>query len=72
MVYFGDKRKILKTLPHSAQSKHDFLVKTKEKAKSNKVTPKKKISLGLLHHRLVHISTISLMDGDNVNFWKDI
>ena len=29
-VHFGDKKENLVTLPHSAQRKHAFLVKTKE------------------------------------------
>ena len=51
MVYFGNKKKNMVTLPHSAQRKYGFLVKRKEKSKSKKVSPKKKIALGLLYHR---------------------
>ena len=40
--------------------------------KSTKIGPKKKVALELLHHRLGHISTRSLMDGDTANVWKDI
>ena len=60
------------TMPHIEQRKHVFLVKTKEKAKSKKVAPKKKVALELLHHRSEQISTILLMAGDNVNVWTDI
>ena len=60
------------TLPHSAQRKHEFFVKTKEKDKSKKGTPNKKVAMELLHHRLGHISTKSLMTGDNASFWHDI
>ena len=35
-VYYGDKKKNAVTLPHSAQRKNEFLVKTKERSKSNK------------------------------------
>ena len=38
MVYFGNNKKNAVTLPHSAQKKHAFLVKTKEKDKSNNMT----------------------------------
>ena len=71
-VYFGDKKKNAVTMPHSAQRKHAFLVKTKEKEKPEKVAPKKKVALELLHHRLGHRSTISLMSGDTANVWQDI
>ena len=60
------------TLPHSAQRKHTFLVKTKETAKSKKMAPKKKVDLGFLHHRLGQRYTISLMDGDTENIWQYI
>ena len=60
------------TLPHSAQRKHEFLVKTKEKARSKKVTPRKKVALELLRHRLGHRSPRSFIDGDNEIFLKDI
>ena len=36
-VYFGDKEKNTVNLPHSAQRKHAFLVKTKENNKSKKI-----------------------------------
>ena len=71
-VYFSDKKKNTVTLPHSAQRKHTFLVKTKEKYKSKKLSPINKVSLGLLHHILGHRYTISLMAGDTANFWQDI
>ena len=41
-------------------------------SKSEKLAPRNKVALELLHHRLVHRSTISLMDGYTANFWKDI
>ena len=48
------------------------MVKEKEKAKSNKIAPIKKVALELLHHRLGHISTRSFIGGDTENVWKDI
>ena len=45
------------TMPHSAQRKRAFLVKTNEEAKSNKLAPRKKVALELLHHGLVHMYT---------------
>ena len=56
-VYFGYKKRNTATLPHSAPRKHAFLVKTKEKAKSNKIAPRNKVALEILHHRLGHRST---------------
>ena len=50
-------------MSHIAQRKHAFLGKTKEISKSNKVAPRKKVVLELLHHRLEHIYTRSLMAG---------
>ena len=58
---------VKKTVPHSAQRKHEFLVKAKEKYKSNKTTPSKKVALGLLHHRLGHQYNRSFMPGDTEN-----
>ena len=60
------------TLPHSAQRKHAFLGEIKQIPKSKKLAPRNNVDLVLLHHRLGHISTISLMAGDTGNFWKDI
>ena len=40
-----------------AHRKYKVLVKTKEKAKSKNVVPRKKVALELLHNRLGHIST---------------
>ena len=53
-VYFGNREKNAVALPHSAQRKHAFLVKTKGKAKSKKIAPRKKVDLGLLYHILGH------------------
>ena len=69
-VYFGDKKKSTVTLLHSAQRKHALLVKIK--SKSTKLAPWNKVALELLHHRLVHRSTRSLMAVDTANVWKDI
>ena len=71
-VYFEDKKENAVTLPHSAQSKYTSLVKTKEKAKSKKVSPRNKLALELLHHILGHRYTRSLMAGGTENVWQDI
>ena len=69
MVYFGtDKRKAV-TLPHSAQRKHAFIGKIKNMSKKNKSPARKKIDLELLHQRLGHITTRSLLAGDTSNVW---
>ena len=41
-------------------------------SKSKKIAPRKKVALELLHHRLVHRSTRSLIDGDTANVWQFI
>ena len=41
-------------------------------SKKNKFPARKKISLELLHQRLGHISTRSLLDGDTANGWEDV
>ena len=66
-VYFGAKEKNAVALPHNVQRKHAFLGKIMEKSKKNKFPARKKIALELLHQRLGHRSTISLLDGDTVN-----
>ena len=71
-MYFGDKEKNVVTLPHSAQRKHEFSGRTKKMTKSKKITPRKKVALEILYHRLGHISTRSLMAGDTVNICQDI
>ena len=71
-VYFGKNKKNAVNLPHSAQRKHAFLVKKKEKAKSKKLATRKKVDLELLHQILGHTSTISLMDEDTGDIWQDI
>ena len=71
-VYFGAKEKKIVKLPHSAQRKHAFLGKIMEKSKKNKLTARKKIALELLHQRIGHISTRSLLAGDTTNVWEDV
>ena len=44
----------------------------KEISITNKLTPRKKIALELLHQRLYHRSTRSLLTGDTDNVWEDI
>ena len=62
-VYFVAKEDNAVTLPHSAVRKHAFMVKSMESSKKNsKRNPKrKKIALELMHQRLGHRSTRSLM-----------
>ena len=60
------------TLPHSAQRKHAFWGEIKQISKSKKLAPWKKVALKLLHYRVGHRSTRSLMSGDTVHFWQDI
>ena len=61
------------TLAHSAVRKHAFMVKSMDSSKKiPKRNPKrKKITLELMHQRLGHRSTRSLMDGDTANVWED-
>ena len=58
-VYFGSKDKNAVTLPHSAQRKHKFLGEIKEMSKTKKLPSGKKITLELLHQRLVHRFTLA-------------
>ena len=71
-VLFSDIEKNAVTLPHSAQRKDTFLVETKENSKPQKQISKKKVYLGLLHHRLGHRSTMSILDGDTNFFGKKL
>ena len=41
-------------------------------SKTRKLTSRNKIALELLHQRLGHRSTRSLLAGDTANFWEDI
>ena len=63
-VYFRAKKKNAVTLPHIEQRTHAFLGKIMEKSKKNKLPARKKIALELLHQRLGHTSTRSLLAGD--------
>ena len=67
---FGDKEKNAVTLPHSAHQKNIFFGKINSYLE--KLPPRKKIALELLHQKLGHISTRSLMAGDTANVLKDI
>ena len=60
------------TFLHSAQRKHVSLWEIKKMSKKKKLTSKKKTALELLHQRLGHISTISLLSGDTNIVWEDI
>ena len=50
--------------------KQAFPEKIMENSKKN--TARKKIALELLHQRLGHRSTISLIAGDTANVWEDV
>ena len=67
MVYFGSDKRNTVTLPHSAQRKRAFTGKIKNMSKKNKFPARKKIALELLHQRLWHRSTRSLLAGDKAN-----
>ena len=68
-VYFGAKEDNAVTFTHSAVRKHAFSGKIMEKSKKNPA--RKKIALELLHQRLGHRSTRSLISGDTANVWED-
>ena len=69
-VYFGSEKDNAVTLPHIAQIKHAFTGKIKDMSKKNKFLARKKIALELLHQRLGHRLTISLLAGDTANVWE--
>ena len=69
-MYYGAKEDNAVTLPHSAVRKHAFSGKIMEKSKKNPA--RKKIDLELLHQRLGHRSTKSLISGDTANVWEDV
>ena len=71
-VYFGADQRNAVTLPHSTQRKHAFTGKIKNMSKKNKLPARKKISLELLHQRLGHRSTRSLLAGYTANVWEDL
>ena len=65
----GAKEDNAVTLPHSAVRKHDFIGKSMESSKKN--PKRRKIALELMHQRLGHIFTRSLIAGDTANVWED-
>ena len=71
-LYFSQRVLHAVRLPHSAQSKHAFIGKIKNMSKKNKFPARKKIALELLHQRLGHRSTRSLLAGDTANVWEDV
>ena len=71
VLFVGNEQNAV-TLLHSTQRKYEFLVKTKEKPKSQNQITKNKVSLELLHQRLGHRSTRSLMAEDTANVRKYI
>ena len=50
-IYLGARENNAVTFPHSAQRKHAFLGKIKEKSKKNKLPARKKIALELINKR---------------------
>ena len=62
-IQFGAQEKNAVILPHSAQTKHVFLGEIKEMSKTKKLPSRNKVDLELLHHRLGHRSTTSLLAG---------
>ena len=66
-MYFGAKEKNAVTLPHSAQMKHVFWGGNEANVKTKENSTLKESCFGILHHRLRHISTRSLMAGDTAN-----
>ena len=69
-MYFGADKDNAVTLPHSAVRKHTLIGKTMEISKKN---PKgRKIALELMHQRLGHRYTRSLLAGDTANVWEDV
>ena len=71
-MYFGAREKNAVTLPHSAQRKHAFQETIMEKSNKNKLPSRKKIALELIHQRLGHRSTRSLLAGDTANVREDV
>ena len=69
-MYFGAKEDNAVTLPHSALGKQTFSGKIKDVSKKN--LARKKIALELLHQRLGHRYTRSLIAGDTANVWEDV
>ena len=69
-VYFRAKEDNAVTLPLTAHRKHAFTGTNQDASKKNPA--RNKIALELLHQRLVHISTRSLLSGDTDNVWEDI
>ena len=70
-VNFGAKEKNAITLSQSAQSKHQFWGEIKKISETKKLPSRNKIALELLHQRLGHRSTKSLLAGDTDNVLKD-
>ena len=62
-MYLGAEKKNELILPHCEQRKHAFTGKIKNMSKKNKYPARKKTALELLHQRLGHIYTRSLLFG---------
>ena len=66
-MYFGAEEENAVTLPHTAQRKYVFLGEIKEMSKTKLLPSGKKIDLELLHQKLGHKFTRSLLAGGNAN-----
>ena len=63
----------MRLLCHIVQiQKHAFLVEIELMSKSKKISPRKKVDLELLHHRLRQRFTRSLISVDTTNVWNYI
>ena len=69
VVFFSSNQQNAVKLSYSSHRKYAFLV---FKSKFKTTMTKKRISLGLLHHRLVYWSKIYVLAGDNSCVWQDI
>ena len=70
-VSFGNKEK-MRLLLHIVHSGNMIFWGKQKLSKTNKLAPRKKIDLELLHQRLGHRSIRPLMSGDAANVSKDI
>ena len=68
-MYFGAKQDNAVTLPHCAVRKHAFTGKIMKISKKN--PKRKKIALELMHQRLGHRYTRSVIDVDTANGWEN-
>ena len=69
-MYFGAEKKNVVTLPDGAQRKYAFLGEINDMSMKNKFPARNKIASELLHQRLGHIYTKSLLARDTANVWE--